>query len=446
MSVLQLEVRVGARTVATLSSEDGFEHHLTYHTDASSEDFVSLLMAVRARSWTWPALHPFFQMNLPEGYLLALLKEQMGPLMGSRPLDLLAVVGANTIGRVSLHVPGAGGTAAGNPDLGALLAAPRSLELFHDLIREYATSGVSGVVPKFLSPQLKSAFRKASIATERYIVKGSSEALPFLALNEHLCMRAAARTGAEVADTKVSDDGQVLLVQRFDVTEEGLRLGFEDLCSLLGLTSDDKYDSNWDRVAARVRELVSPPHLRSSNEQLARTLLLTFALGDADCHTKNLGLLYSTEANVRVAPIYDMVSIRIYERYANNGPGMFIGGRKSWDPGKALEIYMRQQLGIEPAEQRTLIEQVCDALSDTSSEVQHHASHTPGFAETASRMVYEWNEGLKRLARRPAVTVPDLVAASASRGVHAKRTHPAAKRRTGESQLLGRRGRKPPAS
>lgn len=446
MSVTRLEVRVAARTMATLSSPDGFEHHLTYHPQAPPEGFVSLLMGVRPESWTWPALHPFFHMNLPEGYLLSLLKEQLGPLMGSRPLDLLAVVGANMIGRVSLHLPGATSTATSNPDLEGLLIAPRSLDLFHELMREYAASGVSGVVPKFLSPQLQRSFRKASIATARYIVKGSSEALPFLALNEHLCMRAAARTGAEVAETQVSDDGQVLLVRRFDVAEDGHRLGFEDLCSLLGLTSDDKYNSNWDRVAARVRELVPAPHLHRSNEQLARTLLLTFALGNADCHTKNLGLLYSTEADVRVAPIYDMLSIRIYERYADNEPGMFIGGRKSWDPGKALGIYLRQQLGIEPARQRELIEQVCDALSDSLGDLHHHAAHTPGFSDIAARMAHEWSEGCRRLTARAAITMPDLIAASAARGIPAKPTRTAARRRTGESQLLGRRGRKPPPS
>ena len=254
----------------------------------------------------------------------------------------------------------------------------------------------------------------------------------------------AARCGPEIAETQASDDGQVLLVRRFDVTDDGRRLEFEDLCSLLGLTSDDKYDSNRDRAAARV--LVPIPYLESSNEQLARTLLLTFALGNADCHTKNLGLLYSTEADVRVAPIYDVLSIRIYDRYADNDPGMFIGGRKSWDPGKALGIYLRQQLGIDPPRQRQLVEQVCDALRDTLSELHHHAAHTPGFEDIASRMVYEWSEGSKRLATRSSITVPDLLAASTAQGIRAKPTRAAAMRRTGESPLLGRRGRRPPAS
>jgi serine/threonine-protein kinase HipA len=444
LSVTSLEVRVAGAPVATLSSRDGFEHYLTYYPGVPAENFVSLLMPVRPQSWPWPVLHPFFQMNLPEGYLLSLLKEQLGPHLGSRPLDLLAVVGPNMIGRVTLHTDDqAPRTSTGEPDFKSLLASPDSLEVFHELMREYASSGVSGVVPKFLSPELKSAFRKASWATDRYIVKGSPPHLPFLALNEHLCMLASARTGAQVARTQASGDGQVLLVERFDITPTGKRLAFEDLCSLLGLTSDDKYNSSWERVAKRVSELVPSEHFLASNEQLARTLLLSFALGNADCHTKNVGLLYSAESDVRVAPIYDMLSIRIYEQYAANSPGMFVGGRKAWEPGKALEIYLRQALGIEPARQRTLTEQVCDALSDTLPEVLSHTRNTPGFAEIGARMIHEWDAGLKRLAKRPGLAAPDLAEKARAAGIPAQRTPRAVRKRTGESELLGRRGRKP---
>ncbi len=40
---------------------------------------------------------------------------------------------------------------------------------------------------------------------------------------------------------------------------------------------------------------------------------------------KDLGLLYSGEADVRVAPIYDMLSIRIYERYLRPSSGSSSG-------------------------------------------------------------------------------------------------------------------------
>ena len=83
MSVTRLEVLAQGRPVATLSSDDGLAHHLTYRRDVQAEDFVSLVMPVRAESWSWPTLHPFFQVNLPEGFLLSLLQEQLGPHLGA---------------------------------------------------------------------------------------------------------------------------------------------------------------------------------------------------------------------------------------------------------------------------------------------------------------------------------------------------------------------------
>ena len=398
MSASELEVFVSGRRVARLSSEDGFEHHLTYRPGAAAADFVSLVMPVRPHSWTWPALHPFFQMNLPEGFLLSVLKEQIGPHLGARPLDLLAVVGQNTIGRVQLAPGEELSPTRAAIDLEALLHGERSGEVFLDLLRMHAASGVSGVVPKFLSPETQALFRKSSVSTERHIVKGSSERLPYLALNEHLCMQVARRSGAPTAATAVSDDGLVLVVERFDVAADGSRLGFEDCCSLLGLSPEEKYQSTWERVARVVSTFVAPAERVRANEQLALTLLLTYALGNADCHTKNLAFLYTNPGDVRLAPVYDMLSILAYDAYADNPPGMFVGGRKSWDPGKALVLYLQQSLEIERARQRELIERVCQAAVDTLPELMQRARDLDGFAPVAARMAHQWNVGLSRLA------------------------------------------------
>jgi serine/threonine-protein kinase HipA len=438
-----MNVFVNGKRVAVLSSQDGFEHHLTYDRDAAAADFVSLLMPVRAQSWVWPTLHPFFQVNLPEGFLLSVLKEQLGPHLGSRPLDLLSVVGQNTIGRVQVSAGESVTAAAARLELEPLLHGAASADVFMELLREYATSGVSGVMPKFLTPETQALFRKGTLATARHIVKGSAPMLPFMALNEHLCMEVARRTGFAAAATEVSDDGQVLVVERFDIdADTGLRLGFEDCCSLLGLSTDDKYNSTWERVARLARDWVPPVQQRKAMEQLAVTLLLTYALGNADCHTKNLGLLYSNMDDVHVAPIYDMLSIRAYEKYADNPPGMYIAGRKSWSPGKALWQVLQQHLQVEPARQRELVQAVCDATSSVFPDLLHRVRNTAGFELIGSRMIWEWDEGLKRLQGRIQVAMPSFIGQALSEGV----TEPPmpqkfAPQRIGESPLLGHRGR-----
>lgn len=444
---MSLNVFVQGHRVARLETTDGFQHVLTYQTGVPEGNFVSLTMPVKEGSATyeWPTLHPFFQVSLPEGFLLSVLKEQLGPHLGARPMDLLSVVGHNLIGRVQVSAGEEPNAVQALADLGPLLHGEASQQVFLELMTQYAASGVSGVVPKFLTPQTQALFRKGTVATERHIVKASSEHQPYVALNEHLCMEAARRTKVPVADTLVSEDGQVLIVDRFDIDVAGQRKGFEDFCSLLGLAPDEKYESTWERAARLVRDYVEPEHLRQSNERLAVTLLLTFALGNADCHTKNLGFIYTHQNDVEVAPIYDMLTILAYDRYANNPPGMYVDGRKSWDMSKALWRYLQQHLGLDPSMQRQLVDRVCTAVDSVVPELKHHIKNTKGFEQVGLRMLWEWNEGMKRLQPRRTFALTDWVASAEAEGL--PQPMPAQKfapSRLGESPLLAPRGRKRP--
>lgn len=431
---MNLNVFVHGRRVATLSSANGFEHHLTYLPDVPADAFVALQMPVRAQSWSWPALHPFFQVSLPEGFLLSVLKEQLGPHLGASPLDLLAVVGHNMVGRVQVSAGEQPAAMVAALELKELLHGESSEDVFLDLLSEYAASGVSGVVPKFLTPETRAIFRKGSIATERHIVKGGSAKQPFIALNEHLCMEAARRTGFDAARTQVSDDGRVLVVERFDIDPLTLqRFGFEDCCSLLGLDPDKKYDSTWERVARLTREWVPPTLLVHSQEQMAVTLLLTMALGNADCHSKNVAFLYSGLDDIRVAPVYDMLTTLAYDQYADNPPGMYIDGRKSWNPDKALWRFMQQHLGVEPPRQRELVDLVCQSVSSVVPELIQRTRHIEGFADVGRAILWQWNAGMNRLTNRRTVVVPDFVDAAVAAGLA---------KRIGESELLAPRGKR----
>lgn len=443
---MQLNVFVNDQAVAVLESPDGFEHHLTYLPSAGTEQFVSLTMPMQGPSWSWPTLHPFFQVSLPEGFLLAMLKEQLGPHLGARPLDLLSVVGHNLIGRVRVSAGAYPRPTVALDSLQPLLHGQASGQVFLALMAQFAASGVSGVVPKFLTPETQALFRKGTVTTERHIVKGSSAHQPFVALNEHLCMQAAAATGFDVAKTLVSDDGQVLIVERFDIDPETtLRRGFEDFCSLLGLSPDDKYESTWERAARLVRDYVPPAGRLRANEHLAVTLLLTFALGNADCHTKNLAFLYEDLGSVRVAPVYDMLTILAYDRYANNPPGMYVDGRKDWNSMKPIWRFLQQHLGVEPARQRELVDCIGAAVAATVTELKHHIRTTPGFADIGSRMLWEWNVGMSRLQQRRTFAMPDWVASASAEGLPvptpAQRYAPT---RIGESPLMAPQGRKSP--
>src|ERR1700692_4904431 len=90
-------------------------------------------------------------MNLPEGYLLQLLQEQFGPQIGASPTALLSVIGRNMVGRLQIAARGAVLEERPNPiEVAELLQGDNSEEAFAELVRQHATSGVSGILPKFL--------------------------------------------------------------------------------------------------------------------------------------------------------------------------------------------------------------------------------------------------------------------------------------------------------
>ncbi len=400
---MKLSVYVLGRDVAVLEAVGDFRSVLTYHADSAEDDFVSLTMPVRTESYVWDdQLPPVFQMNLPEGYLLQVLQEQFGPHVGASPTALLSVVGRNMVGRLQVAAPGATLYEPAQPvEVSELLQGDNSEEAFAELVRQHAASGVSGVVPKFLDAQEESLklghHKKASLLTRRHIVKGSSSRLPFVALNEYLCMQVAAQV-APTASVRVSDDGRALVVDRFDVDEQGQpRWGMEDFCALLGLRPAAKYDTTWERITKAVRDHVPGSRRLETHRQLVTTLLLTYALRNADCHAKNLALLYTSSADVYLAPVYDMLTTTVYAGYQHNPPGIAFMGKKTWRPGKTLQRFIAANFGISVKEQAGIIEEISDAVSRTAVQVRAAMRSHPGFVDIGKRMLLAWHEGVSGL-------------------------------------------------
>jgi serine/threonine-protein kinase HipA len=452
---MKLAAYVLGHDVAVLEQSGDFKSVLTYHAGVAEEHFVSLTMPVRTESYVWDdQLPPVLQMNLPEGYLLQVLQEQFGPHVGASPMALLSVIGRNMVGRVQVAAPGAVLDEAARPiEVAALLKGDNSEAAFAALVREHARSGVSGVVPKFLDAQREEAIRaepaealaplarhrKASMVTRRHIIKGSSAQLPFVALNEHLCMQVAGRV-MPTARTQVSDDGQALVVHRFDVDEHGQpHWGMEDFCSLLGLRPAAKYDTTWERVARAVRDHVPGPQRLVTYRQLANTLLLTYALRNADCHAKNLALLYTSRADVHLSPAYDMLTTSVYAGYQHNPPGLEFMGRKTWAPGKSLQKFIASTLGIQLKEQQQMLQAISDAVADVGPAVRQAMRQHPAFEDVGKRMLMAWAEGVQGLRSQRVYAVGDWAAGVAFEGLSppAKQTPERAK--IGRSPLLGKR-------
>lgn len=443
---MKLSVYIMGRNVATLEQSGDFKSVLAYNANTAPADFVSLTMPVRTESYVWDdQLPPVLQMNLPEGYLLQVLQEQFGPHIGASPIALLSVIGRNMVGHLQVAAPGAELNEPAKPiEVAALLKGDNSEAAFAALVREHATSGVSGVVPKFLDAQTNSSsplalHQKASVTTRRHIIKGSSAQLPFVALNEHLCMQVARRV-MPTAKTDVSEDGQALVVHRFDVDENGQpHWGMEDFCSLLGLRPSAKYDTTWERIAKAVRDHVPGSQRLNTNRQLATTLLLTYALRNADCHAKNLALLYTSRADVHLSPAYDMLTASVYAGFQHNPPGIEFMGKKTWAPGKNLQKFIAATFGVQPKEQSKIVEAISDAVASVGPIVRQAMVQHPDFADVGKRMLLAWSEGVQGLRDQRVYAVGDWTPGEAFDGFSAPKKIKAKQTKTGQSPLLGQR-------
>lgn len=436
---LRLSVQVLGRAVATLFREHD-QYVLLYEGGVQERDFVSLTMPVRALPWVWPRdLHPFFRQNLPEGYLLSILREVFGSAFDGTDLSLLALVGGRGIGRVRVLPEGASAPDRSEPlDLAALLHSDFNAAYFDDLVRRYARSAVSGVVPKFLAPEETEAVTgRATLHTPNYIVKGSSQH-PYMALNEHYTLRVLARLNkVPVARTQLSDDGQTLLVERFDVDAHGVPThGVEDACGLLGLPPHEKYVPSLEQVLKATAVYLPGASRQRQLEHLGYHILANFVVRNADCHSKNIALYYTSLDDVTYTPVYDLVTTQAHDGMRDSNPGLSIEGRKSWEPGKTLPKFFASRLGINTRQYREMLDELCDAAVSTARELVALSRENRAWQGIVQNMLWVWDHGIQAV-RAPSSTLS--LGPLIREGGLGDYDRPAPAPRTGESPLLGKR-------
>jgi serine/threonine-protein kinase HipA len=375
-------------------------HYVFAYDQAASplDAQVSLTMPLRLESWASRDLHPIFQMNLPEGALLAAIRRAIAKLAGEDDLTILRVTGGNQVGRNRFSLPSdpAPGIVETRESLEELLAYPDTEELFHDLVTKYALrSGVSGVQPKVMLE----ATERGTAAVGGYIVKSWGSDYPQLAANEYFCMTAAQLAGLPVPEFYLSENGGLFAMKRFDMTADGSPLGFEDMCSLQALGTAQKYSSSCERVAKSIKDFVSGELLQSAREQFFSALVLSIMVRNGDAHLKNFGVLYDRPgAPVRLAPVYDVVTTTAY--IPKDVPALSLAGTKKWWPRKMLEKFAIAHLALPVGKIGQIIEQVADAVTATRPLVASYSKEHPEFREVGESMLAAWDTGVCEIASK----------------------------------------------
>ena len=211
----------------------------------------------------------------------------------------------------------------------------------------------------------------------------------------------------------VADDGQMLLVDRFDVVfhahDRVERLGFEDIAALAGLRvrdvlSDRKYQGSYQRIAELLRQL----QMHGDNlHRFFRQVAFSVMVRNGDAHLKNFGVLYRSAADLWLAPMFDVVTTAIYP-YARSPGGplledrtmalkLFAGrhGSRAYPTTAELCDFGRRICGVwQPAR---VLESIADAMSLTLREAQGDDRVPAGLL---AKMARAWGDGMRHASNR----------------------------------------------
>jgi serine/threonine-protein kinase HipA len=304
--------------------------HLHY-TDTAHEALeggtpvLSLDLPLTSERYPNARTRAFLDGLLPEGEPRRAIAEDLG-LPASDVFGLLAALGRDCAGALVIQPagdppPSIPSTAAAEPlsddELAELVANLRSAPLG---IGRKVRLSLAGVQEKLLLTRMPDGRwgRPVDGTPSTHILKPEIERFVNTVENEAFCMRIAHHLGLDVAavQTIVVDERPVLVVQRYDreVAADGSvsRVHQEDLCQAFGVDPDHKYQEDAGPSLAAIARVLQGVARNEDTETFLRALTLNVAIGNCDAHAKNFSLLHTESGALRLAPLYDLMSTRLY--------------------------------------------------------------------------------------------------------------------------------------
>lgn len=360
-------------------AHDGFEWRWTA---------LDVVMPHIIRQTTPGKLPPFVVSLLPEGWLESVLTgrneremlrsgkrymsnitivEQQESLADLPPDILLTRLGkytANGVFTGSYQGPG-------RPEIEESLEA--NLARLYQQAETPRLSGVQIKAPMFLDSD---GVLMPSISTPfTHILKpagtGGFEHLPII---EWAALSLGRAVGFDVPDAALiaMPDGvsPALLVERFDIRtdrSDTRLIAMEDMCSVLDLSPAAKYDGTIERMSRAVRPLSTSPE--EDVMLILKRALFAWLIADGDMHLKNLALLKIGETgdttfhSVRLAPLYDAVTTRVFPNLERDRMAMKLNG-KDERLRRADFRKLAATIGLKASDTDMAIDELLDSLKN----------------------------------------------------------------------------------
>lgn len=347
----------------------GSVHH--YQPTQEKQD-VSLTMTRKGMDgYSSGPLHPIFAQNLPEGFNRRLITEKLSRYAKINDMYLLALQGDQGIGILSykseLNLPEAESLSLSE------IRSYRSKEpLFPQLLEKYyLKTSLAGMQPKVSIPNSNTVQSDSTVQQKDLIVKSFDAEFPLLTVNEFVCMQAARQCGLEPPQTYLAENLETYVVERFDKSNDGTKLGYEDFTTLMKKSNDPnaKYTSSYET-------LLKATYLYTGSaaevEKMYKYIVFNCLIGNGDAHLKNFALQYSSDMkNIFVSPPFDITHTLIYESIDNQMALKLAGSKAFPDLSHLVKLAESDQFRIRNP--KAIIECLSENILDylrTSNEVQ----------------------------------------------------------------------------
>jgi serine/threonine-protein kinase HipA len=391
VSANKLIVWWSGRVVGELSRRNNGGERFTYDPAWIADPQAPPLSVSLPKSkgtFAWSRMSPFFDGLLPEGASREAIARvlQVSPQNDFSILDRL---GGDVAGAIQILREGVTPSTISGPWAPDPLTDPQLLEMIRSLPLRPMLLGESGIRLSLAGAQTKLPVvlldgRVAKPAPEQpttHILKPAIASYRGIVENEAFCLKLARAAGLQVAGVEprlllVPGEPALtyLLVERYDRVIEGghvKRLHQEDFCQALGVASRTKYQHEGGPNVKNIFEVVwNWTSVPAQNViRLIGAVVLNVVLGNEDAHGKNFSLLFGSDGQIGLAPLYDLVSTVTYDNLAR-AFAMRIGRARTLQELNRHEWQrFADQAGVDFVLVRSVLTDVCEHVRRHAAEV-----------------------------------------------------------------------------
>ncbi|MBI9081436.1 MAG: HipA domain-containing protein [Pseudodesulfovibrio sp.] len=221
---------------------------------------------------------------------------------------------------------------------------------------------------------------------------------------EYLSFSMAARAGIPTPGTRLEkiDDKSVLILNRFDRRDKGIRIPFLSAMSMLGYSDGDH--GSYMELSEILAECGAETTL--DQKDLWRRMVFNIMISNVDDHLRNHGFLYDGSAGWRLSPLYDLEPTPEHKKVRELHTRIDLyDGTASLD----LAYSVADEFGLDANEARKIAKEVAESTRNWAGEAARLGANKADIETMSSAFDHDdLKQGLKaKVVKKSPAPKPD---------------------------------------